>query len=91
MPTLDHHNIISFEYRPAHPKTEKQSSAKIESIFHAGIEWSHRQIYNLFDFLDEVTETHPIKRVDKGSEVFFETVDPNDSQWRSPFGSLVQR
>lgn len=32
-------------------------------------------MYDIFDFLDEITETHPIERVDKGSEVFFETTD----------------
>ncbi|TMC16422.1 MAG: hypothetical protein E6J34_20090 [Chloroflexi bacterium] len=78
MPTLDHRNIMSLEYRPARPKTEKQSSAKIEPAIAAGIEWSHRQIYDIFEFLDEITETHPIKRVGKGSEVFFETTDLDD-------------
>jgi hypothetical protein len=28
--TLDYRNIISLEYHPTHPKTEKQSSAKIK-------------------------------------------------------------
>jgi len=74
MPILDHRNIISLEYRPARLKPEKQST-KIEPAIATGIEWSHRQIYDIFDFLDEITETQPIKCVDKGSEVFFETTD----------------
>ena len=71
MPTLDHRNITSVEYRPTRLKTEKQSSAKVEPAIAAGIEWSHRQIYDIFNFLDEITETHPIKRVDKLEPKYF--------------------
>ena len=71
MPTLDYRNITSLEYHPTRPKTEKQSSAKGEPAIAAGIEWSHHQIYDIFNFLDEITETHPIKHVGKRSEVFF--------------------
>src|SRR5436190_4188402 len=51
MPTLDYHNITSLEYHPTPPKTEKQSSVKVEPAIADGIEWSHHQIYDIFNFL----------------------------------------
>ena len=67
MPLLGKSDITSMERRPPSPKNDKQRSGPSVA---AGIEWTPRQIYDIFEFVSQVAETAEIEvpQVEDGTE-----------------------
>ena len=67
MPLLGKSDITSMERRSPSPKNDKQRSGPSVA---AGIEWTPRQIYDIFEFVSQVAETAEIEvpQVEDGTE-----------------------
>ena len=85
MPTLTCHNLTSLEhraYRVKVEKGEKQPPVKSETATACGIDWCYRQIYDIFEFLSELTEVEEVRSIANDPNGLFEIVpstpDPDE-------------
>ena len=85
MPILTCHNLTSLEHRASRVKVEKgekQPPGKSETAAVCGIEWCYRQIYDIFEFLSELTEVEEVRSIANDPNGLFEIVrstpDPDD-------------
>jgi len=76
MPTLKRENLVSLQHRATRVKVdngEKPPTVKSEMITAHGIEWCHRQIYDIFGFLSELTEVEEVRNITKDPNSPFES------------------